>query len=326
MLGAGLPRSSRRRLVEIGLLIGMVVLPLVSGDAFFIDRFGKYFLWAIFAISVDLVWGQGGMLTFGHAAFFGGGGYAAAMLTTREWWILPLRLSIALPLAVGAAVLLSVVLSSLSFAGRAPLRGVEFAVITLAIAFMLEQLARSGGTVSGGQNGILFDARLELGDSLSLHRGKSFYILASVSLIVVYLLARRFVDSRTGLILQGIRENEDRVDRLGYSVTRVKRSAYVVSAAIAGFAGVLFYVHDGIISPTAVGVGNSTLVLLWVVLGGRGTLLGPVVGAIALSFLNSQLSSDFLDTWLLYLGIIMVVAIIVFPSGVLGWLGRGRDE
>ncbi len=321
-----LPRSSRRRWTEGSLLVMMIALPLISGDAFFIDRFGKFFLLAIFAISVDLVWGQGGMLTFGHAAFFGGGGYVAAMLTTHDWWVLPLPLVFALPLAVAAAVLLSVGLSSLSFAGRAPLRGVEFAVITLAIAFMLEQLARSGGTVSGGQNGILIDSRLELGDSFSFHRGTSFYVLSATTLVVVYLLAREFTDSRTGLILQGIRENEDRVDRLGYSVTRIKRTTYAVSAAIAALAGVLFYVHDGIISPTAVGVGNSTLVLLWVVLGGRGTLLGPVVGAVVLSYLNSRLSSSFLDTWLLYLGGIMVVAIVLFPAGFLGWLGRGEDR
>lgn len=322
---AGLPRSSRRKVTEVGLLLALVALPILSGDAFFIDRFGKFFLWAIFAISVDLVWGQGGMLTFGHAAFFGGGGYVAAMLTTHDWWLLPLPLVVALPLAVAAAALLSVVLSALSFAGKAPLRGVEFAVVTLAIAYMLEQLARSGGTVTGGQNGILLDSRLEVG-SLSLHRGTGFYFLAAGTLVAVYVLTRMFSNSRSGLILQGIRENEDRVDRLGYSVTRVKRTTYIVSASIAGLAGVLFYVHDGIISPTAVGVGNSTLVLLWVVLGGRGTLLGPIVGAVVLSYLNSKLSSDFLDTWLLLLGFIMVISILIFPAGLLGYLGRGRDE
>ncbi|MFQ5555905.1 MAG: hypothetical protein ACE5GB_00080 [Acidimicrobiales bacterium] len=109
-----MPRSSRRRVSEVALLAVMVILPVVSSDLFFVDRFGRYFLWGIFAISVDLVWGQGGMLTFGHAAFFGGGGYVAAMLTTHDAWILPLPLGVALPAAVAAAVVMSLVLSSLA--------------------------------------------------------------------------------------------------------------------------------------------------------------------------------------------------------------------
>ncbi|MFQ5555904.1 MAG: branched-chain amino acid ABC transporter permease [Acidimicrobiales bacterium] len=210
--------------------------------------------------------------------------------------------------------------------GRAPLRGVEFAVITLAIAFMLEQLARAGGSVSGGQNGILIRSRLEIPGVVSFHRGYGFYAVAGIVLVVAYLATHRFVGSRQGLILRAVRENEDRVDRLGYQVTNIKRSAFAVSAAMASLAGVLFYVHDGIVSPVAVGVGNSTLVLLWVVLGGRGTLVGPVVGALVLSHLTATLSGTYLDTWLLVVGAVMVVAILAFPAGFLGWIGRGPDR
>ncbi len=304
----------------------MVALPVVSSDLFFVDRFGRYFLWGIFAISVDLVWGQGGMLTFGHAAFFGGGGYLVAMLTTHDAWFMPLPLGVAILVAVAGAVVFALVMSSMAFMGRAPLRGVEFAVITLAIAFLLEQLARAGGTVSGGQNGILIRSRLEIPGVISLHRGYGFYTLAATVLVAVYVVSRFFVDSRPGLILRGIRENEDRVDSLGYKVANIKRGTFALSAAMASLAGSLFYVHDGIVSPTAVGVGSSTLVLLWVVLGGRGTLVGPVVGTLVLSHLTATLSGTYLDTWLLIVGVVMVVAIIVFPAGFLGWVGRGPDR
>lgn len=303
-----------------------MALPLVSNDLFFIDRFGRYLLWGIFALSVDLVWGQGGMLTFGHAAFFGGGGYLAAMLTTHDGWILPLPLGVAIVVAVAGCVAFALVMSSVAFMGRAPLRGVEFAVITLAIAFLLEQLARAGGTVSGGQNGILIRSRLEIPGVISLHRGYGFYALAALVLAAMYAISRFFIGSRPGLILRGIRENEDRVDRLGYQVANIKRGTFALSAAMASLAGSLFYVHDGIVSPTAVGVGSSTLVLLWVVLGGRGTLVGPVVGALVLSHLTATLSGTYLDTWLLIVGVVMVVAIMVFPAGFLGWVGRGSTR
>lgn len=323
---AGVPRSRRRRLAELALLLFIVVLPLVSTDLFFVDRFGRYFLWGVFALSVDLVWGQGGMLTFGHAAFFGGGGYLAAMLTTHDSWILPLPLGAAIAVAVAGSVLFAFVMSSMAFMGRAPLRGVEFAVITLAIAFLLEQSARAGGTVSGGQNGILIRSRLEIPGVISLHRGYGFYTFAASVLVAMYVLSRFFVSSRPGLILRGIRENEDRVDRLGYRVTNIKRMAFALSAAMASLAGSLFYVHDGIVSPSAVGVGSSTLVLLWVVLGGRGTLVGPIVGALVLSHLTATLSGTYLDSWLLIVGAVMVAAIMIFPAGFLGWLSRGSDR
>ena len=320
---AAVSRTTRRRAAEIAMLAVLVALPLLAENAFEVDRFGRYLLWGVFAISVDLVWGYGGMLTFGHAAFFGGGGYAVAILTTREWWLLPLPLSVALPVAVLLAVLLALLLAAMSFLGRYPLRGVEYAVVTLAVAFLFEQLAQSGGTVTGGKNGIIMNSRLEFGDVLSVHRGSGFYWLAAVVLILCYLVARRFVRSDSGLVLVGIQENEERIDRLGYNASVVKTKALVLSAAMATLAGALFFAHDGIISPSAVGVGSSTLVLLWVVLGGRGTLIGPVAGVLLLSHLTSTLSGSFLDTWLLIVGIVLVLVILVFPAGVLGALNRG---
>jgi ABC-type branched-subunit amino acid transport system permease subunit len=322
LAGSVATRPIRRR-VEAILLLALLAVPVLSGDSFLVDRLGRYFLFAAFAVSVDLIWGYGGLFTFGHAAFFGGGGYIVGLLTTHEVWFLPVPLWAAIVGAVGAATLLALALSYFVFSGRGALRGVEFAVVTLAVAVMAERLANAGGSVTGGQNGILMTESLGV-LGVSLQEGHAFYALAGVLLVSTYLVVQRFLASRSGLVLRGIRDNAERVDLLGYDVPAIKRRAFVLSAAIAALAGAIFYVHEGIVSPTAVGVRASTLVLLWVVLGGRGTLLGPIVGAILLPYLTATLSGSLLDIWLVVVGVILVAIILLLPSGIFGFLSRER--
>ena len=244
------------------------------------------------------------------------------MLTVREMGILPVPFWIALPAAVAGVALLALGLGYFVFSGRLALRGVYFAVVTLAVAVLSERLAVAGGDTTGGQNGILLGVQLGFPGAFYFHRDFSFYAFTGTLLLIVYLFLRWFVSSPMGLVLRGIGQNEDRIALLGYDVAAIKRRIFVMSGALAGLAGALFHVHDGIVSPAAVGVELSTLVLLWVALGGRGTLLGPVVGAVGLSYLNSRLSGTFLDTWLLIVGVILVAVIVVFPAGLFGWLNR----
>jgi len=157
-----------------------------------------------------------------------------------------------------------------------------------------------------------------------LHRGHGFYLLAAAILVIIYLGLKSYLRSRAGLVFRGIGQNEERVELLGYDVPRIKRWTFVLSGAIAGLAGSLFYLHEGIVSPAAVGVGSSTLVLLWVVLGGKGTLIGPIVGAVALPYLTARLSGTLLDTWLVVVGVILVVVILLIPAGIFGFLNRER--
>jgi len=323
LAGSEATHRSRRR-VEAILLLALIAFPLVSSDTFLIDRLGRYFLFAAFAVSVDLIWGDGGLFTFGHAAFFGGGGYIVGVLTTHDAAFLPVPLWAALIGAVLAVALFALALSYFVFSGRGALRGVEFTVVTLAVAVVAERLTNAGGSVTGGQNGILMSSSLGIPGVISLQQGHGFYALAGLLLLVTYVGVQRFLSSRSGLILRGIRENEDRIDLLGYDVPAIKRRAFVLSAAIAALAGAVFYVHEGIVSPSAVGVGASTLVLLWVVLGGRGTLIGPIVGAILLPYLTATLSGSLLDTWLVVVGVILVAVILVLPSGIFGFLNRDR--
>jgi branched-chain amino acid transport system permease protein len=303
------------------LLAALVVVPIASRDAFFVDRIGRYLVLAVFAISVDLIWGYGGMFTFGQAAFFGGAGYVVGMLTTREAGILPLPLGLAIVGAVLASAGLALAISYFTFSRRGGLRGVEFAVVTLAVSVALERLANAGGEITGGQNGILMTKRLG-----PLHQGHGFYVLAAAMLLIIYLALKRFLRSRPGLVFRGIGQNEERVELLGYDVAHIKRWTFVLSGGVAGLAGSLFYLHEGIVSPAAVGVGASTLVLLWVVLGGRGTLIGPIVGAVALPYLTARLSGTLLDTWLVVVGVILVAVILLIPSGVFGFLNRERTS
>ena len=317
--------GTQTRRVEYVVLAAVILLPLVSRDVSLLDRFGGYFLLAIFAMSVDLIWGYGGMLTFGHAAFFGGGGYLTAMLTTHTGWLLPLPLALAIIVAVVGAGLLAAAMSYFAFSGKLALRGVEFAVVTLAVAVMAERLASAGGSITGGQNGILTDSRLEIPGVISLHRGVGFYWLAAALAIVSYLALQRFVRSRSGLVLRGVRSNQDRVSLLGYDVPGVQRRAFVIASGLAAFAGSVYFTQFGIISPRSVGVAASTLVLLWVVLGGRGTLIGPVIGAISLPYLTSSLSrGSLLDIWLVVVGVILVAVILILPSGIFGFLVRDQ--
>ncbi len=323
LAGSAATHRSRRG-VEAILLLVLIGFPLVSGDTFLIDRLGRYFLLAAFAVSVDLIWGYGGMFTFGHAAFLGGGGYVVGVLTTHQDAFLPVPLWAAIIGAVLAVAMFALALSYFVFSGRAALRGVEFAVVTLAVAVVAERLTNAGGSFTGGRNGILMSSSLGVPGVISLQQGYGFYALAGLLLLATYLGVQRFLRSRSGLILRGIRDNEDRIDLLGYDVPGIKRRAFVLSAAIAGLAGAIFYVHEGIVSPSAVGVGASTLVLLWVVLGGRGTLIGPIVGAILLPYLTATLSGSLLDIWLVVIGVIMVAVILVLPSGIFGFLDRER--
>ena len=145
-------------------------------------------------------------------------------------------------------------ISYFTFSGPEALRGVEFAVVTLAVSVALERLANAGGSVTGGQNGILITHRLG-----PFHRGHAFYLLAALVLVGIYIGVKRVLGSRSGLVFRGVGQNEERVESLGYNVPRVKRWIFALSGAVAGLAGGLFYLHEGIVSPAAVGVGASSI-------------------------------------------------------------------
>lgn len=316
-------RLSRTVACELICLGTLVAVPLTAQDSFLADRLGGFMILGIFALSVDLLWGYGGLLSFGHAAFYGTGGYALAILTTGDKAHLALPLVLGLAGAILAPMVMAWLLAHFSFSGGKPLLGVYFAVVTFALAVVLQQFAEAGGTLTGGRNGILLGVTLSLPVVGQLSGGFGFYWFALVALVATYCGVRLYTRSARGLRLRGLRDNEDRLELLGHDSTAAKREALVLSAGLAGLAGAISALHDGIVTPGSVGLGPSIQVLVWVLLGGRGTLLGPVVAAIGLSYLTATMSGVLLDTWLLVVGGVLVAVTLLLRGGLLGFLAGG---
>lgn len=292
---------------------------------FFVDLLVGSLILSMFAISVDLVWGYTGILTFGHAAFYGAGAYLMATLTT----------------AVGtsgigyAGLVLAVLLpggAGLAIAGVLFYRGIDeeyFTILTLAIALIASQVATSWTSVTGGFNGITGVPPLELGIpgvAMTPVTGVSFYYLALFALVCVSLFARRIVTSPFGTTLEAINHNEAKATALGYDTTRHKTLIFGLSAGIAGFAGALYASYSGFVSPPVVGFVLSTEALIWVLIGGRGTVVGAIAGTIFLTLFENMISGALLFSWTLLLGVVLIVIVLAFPGGIVGLLALVGDR
>jgi ABC-type branched-subunit amino acid transport system permease subunit len=296
---------------------------LAVRDSFLIDRLGIMLLLALVAVSLDLLWGHGGMLSLGHAVLVGGAGYVVALLTTARLGGPQVPLLLALVLGSAAAGLISAGTIWLGLHGRRPLGVVEFALLTLALGVLGEQIAGTSRAL-GGRNGIIFAERLTFG-AIDLHRGHAFYVLAAMLLILGTVACRRFLRSPSGAILIAARDDAERVELLGLDVARARVLAGALAGALAGGAGGVIHVHDAIVTPGSVGLGASTVVLIWVVLGGRGTLTGPALAAVALQTTSIALAGRLLMSWSLLLGLLLIVSIMALPGGLHGLLLRSEE-
>jgi branched-chain amino acid transport system permease protein len=314
----GARRGDRARLLDRSLLAGLLLAPVLIRDAFLIDRLGVFLLLGLCAVSLDLLWGYGGILTFGHAVLVGGAGYVVALATTGRIASTALPLAAGLALAVAAAALLSAATAWFGLHGRRPLGRVEFALLTLALTVLGEQYARSSGLL-GGRNGIVLSTRLTFGP-LDLHRGTAFYVLAASILVGGVAACRMFLRTRHGMVLHAARDDAERVELLGLDVRRARLAASCLAGGLAGLAGGLIHTHDAVVSPGAVGITASTSVLLWVVLGGRGSLTGPALAAVVLQSATTALSGRLLETWLLAVGVLLMVTVLLLPKGLHGAL------
>jgi ABC-type branched-subunit amino acid transport system permease subunit len=306
------------RLLAGGLVLLLVLAPmLVSG--YFVRLLILSLVLAIFAVSVDLVWGYGGILTFGHAAFYGLGAYLMAKTS--------IELSMVAAGYVG--ILLAIILPGLLgtvIAGILFYRGIGeeyFTIITLAIAIIANQAALIFNEVTGGSNGLTGVPPLEVGvpgSEMITLTGDLFYYAALAALITVYFITRRIVRSPFGTTLVAIDENPLKASSLGYNPATYKTLVFGLSAAIAGFAGALYAAYSGFVSPPVLGFILSTEVLIWVLVGGRGTVIGPAIGATLLTLAENMFSGVFLASWVLLLGIALIVIVLVFPDGIIGVL------
>lgn len=328
VLALGGYQVSAARALRVAGLGTLLLAPAIFVD-FFVDLLILSLLLSMFAVSVDLVWGYAGILTFGHAAFYGFGAYIMAKLTTElvatGIGYLGFMLAIALPGVIGLLI-----------AGVLFYRGIEeeyFTILTLAIAIIANQVAISWDTVTGGFNGIRNVPPLELGIPGILMipiTGIPFYYVALTALVVVYFLATRIVRSPFGAALVAIHSNEPKASALGYNTAKYKTFVFGLSAGIAGFAGALHASYSGFVSPPLLGFIFSTEVLIWVLIGGRGTIAGPIIGATFLTLFENLISGALLFSWTLLLGVVLIVIVLAFPRGVVGvlhlvgdWIERG---
>lgn len=319
------------------LSVGFVVLVLGPAlmSEFRLSLLAKYFCFAIVAVGIDLVWGYGGMLTLGQGLFFGIGGYSFGMflklqdagpgglpdfmsyngLTKVPAFWEPFRQAwFALPAAILLPMGVAALLGALVFRQR--IRGAYFAILTQALvaAFVILLIGQQGYTA--GTNGLTNMTSLfgyDLNDPVNQ---RTLYFAVAIALGGVFLLSRHLVASRYGRLLMAVRDGEDRVRFLGYSATKVKVFAFVVSAGMAGLAGALFVPVVGIISPALIGVVPSLEMLIGVALGGRGTLVGAVVGTVLVGYAKTGLSENFPSGWLYVQGLLFIVVLAFAPRGL----------
>jgi urea transport system permease protein len=308
---------------------------------FRINLYGKYLCYAILAISVDLLWGYTGLLSLGQALFFSLGGYMMGMHLMRMigalgqyhqpipdflvflgWHNLPSfwrpfdSFAFALLMVLVMPGLVALVFGYLAFRSR--IRGVYFSILTQALTYAACLLFFRNSLLMGGNNGFT-DFKFLLGHDLrapSTQRG--LYVASALTLTLVFATCRWLSRTKFGLVQQAIRDREDRVLFSGYAASHYKLFVFVLSALIASIGGMLYVSQVGIINPSEMAPDKSLEAVVWVAVGGRGTLLGPVLGAVGVNALKSWTTRAFPDLWLLILGTLFVLITVFMPKGIVG--------
>lgn len=307
---------------------------------------GKYLTYALLAVALDLVWGYAGILSLGHGAFFALGGYAMGMHLMREIGDRGVYANPELPdfmvflsytklpwfwhsfdMFWFAALMVLLVPGVLAFvfgyfAFRSRVTGVYLSIITQALTYALMLAFFRNEMGFGGNNG-LTDFRDVLGFDLSADTTRAaLFVLSGLALALGLVLGRAVTASKYGKVLVAVRDAESRTRFLGYRVEHYKLFVFVLSAMLAGLAGALYVPQVGIINPSEFSPANSIEVVIWVALGGRGTLVGAALGALIVASAKSWLTANFPDAWLYVLGAMFILVTIFLPNGVLGLVER----
>ena len=299
----------RQRQLGVGIILLVLVISPFFLSAYPLTLLTQALLYAILAMSLDLLLGYTGLASLGHAAYLGVGAYSVGVLTTQygaNFWV---TLAVGVLLAMAVAAVFGLV------ALRAT--GVYFLMITLALGMVVWGLAHRWVSMTQGDNGIPGIPRPDLGVPWSLARAMPFYYFVLAAFLLAFWILRVIVRSPFGQSLVGIRESESRMRTLGYHVWLHKYLGFVIAGVFGGFSGVLWAYYNGFVSPGDVELATSVEVLLMVALGGRGTLVGPAVGAGVIVLLKNFVSV-YTERWLLILGVVYVLTIIYAPEGIVG--------
>ena len=304
--------TARVLLVIAAAALGLAPLGLSSYQ---LGLLTKTLIFAVFAMSLNLVLGYTGLPSLGHAAYFGVAAYTAGLLALRgitNFWV-----------DFGAGVAAAAATAALFGLLALRTRGAYLLMITLALAQVLWGIAFGWKSLTGGDDGLPGVPRPAAGLPWSLADGVRFYYFALAIGIVATAVLWLVVHSPFGRALVGIRENERRMEVLGYNTWAHKYVAFVVAGALAGVAGTVFVAYNGFVNPAYLSVVFSAMALIMVILGGAGTLLGPAVGSAVIVFLENVISAH-TQRWLLVLGLIYIGVTLFAPSGLIGLLNRRR--
>jgi len=319
--------------------------PLHLSD-YFVTLAGKIMCYAIVALAMDLIWGYTGILSLGHGLFFALGGYMMGMYLMRsigtdgvyhstlpdfmvflDWkaypwyWSFTDHFAYALALVVLVPGLLALVFGYFAFRSR--IKGVYFSIITQALTYAFMLLFFRNDTGFGGNNGFT-DFKRILGFPIATSEMRlALFALTGATLLAFFLLARWIVTSRLGRVLTAIRDAESRVMFCGYQPLYYKLFIWTLSAVLCAIAGALYVPQVGIINPSEMSPANSIEIAIWTAVGGRGTLVGPILGAFIVNGAKSWFTVAFPEFWLFFLGLLFVLVTLFLPRGVIGLLRRG---
>jgi len=308
-----------RAVVVILLLLALVLLPVyveLTGSRFLLTLFTRIVILALAAVSLNLILGYGGMMSFGHAAYLGIGGYSVGILAFEgvtsgfvQW-----------PVALLVSALFALVIGALSLRTR----GVYFIMITLAFAQMAYYIV-AGLARYGGDDGLTIEKRSQFFPPLNLSNKMQFYYLCLALLFASIYLVWRIVNSRFGLAVQGARSNDTRMRAIGFPTYRYKLTCFVIAGTLCGLSGALLANHTDFVSPAMMYWTRSGDLIIMVVLGGMGSTFGPLFGAVALLVLEEVLSG-ITEYWQIILGPLLLLVVLFARGGIDGLLGKVRQK
>lgn len=326
----------KQKIIYTLALLLLIILPIFILSDFRLSLLSKFLVFSIVAISVNLLWGYTGILSLGHGVYFALGGYAMAMylklqspglpdfmewsgIETLPWFWAPFKyFSFTLVLIVLLPVALALLVGIPLF--KSGTKGVYFTIISQAITLIMSILFIGQQGYTGGSNGITGFEGI-FGYSLNDPTlTKILYLMVVMILIGIYFITKFMLKSHGGTIIQAIRDRETRLRFLGYKTDSFKIITLATSAAICGIAGALFVPIVGIISPSIMSILMSTEFVIWVAIGGRATLLGPIVGALLINYAKTSFSESMPEYWWYFYGFLFIAATIIVPKGIVGSL------
>ena len=344
-------RNPQKRLLIEGAIIAAIGLFLVFAmpallSGFRLKLLGRFLSLAIVALGIDLIWGYTGLLSLGHGIFFALGGYALAMhlklqlpegeipeffglygVQELPWFWEPFY---SFPFTLFALVLIPTIVAGLLgyLVFRNRIRGVYFSILTQAALLVFFNFFNGQQKLINGTNGLKTDTETIFGVLASSDEAQLvFFRLSVLALIVAYLVCRWLTSGRFGRLLIAIRDDETRLRFTGYNPTGFKVLVFAVSGGIAGMAGALYTVQSGIITPQIMEVAFSIEMVIWVAVGGRGTLIGAILGTLLVRYAKTLLSEEFPEIWLFFQGALFLIVVTALPDGIVGWIrDRAVDQ